>query len=603
MMYTFARSHVPRRGPLRTAVLFAFIFCFFAVSFSHAATYYVRTDGGSAAQCTGLANAPYSGSGTAQACAWSHPFIALPPKSNEHQVPPRIQGGDTLIIGHGSYMMGFGAAGTPEMEACYSGYTTDCHMQPIPAGPDADHKTRVLGEGWDQGCSAPPELWATMGAYHVVNMTSSSNTEVGCLELTDHASCIVNHCFVGNCTGGPTQIDRCVSNTGTWGNNGLWSTDATNVQLHDVNIHGFGGEGVHAGRMTNWDVQRVRIWANGFAGWDADVSNGGSAPTSNSGSLHFSNLEIAWSGCGERYPSGEIFGCWDQNEGGYGDGFATGRTSGDWVFEDSHIHHNVSDGLDLLYADGTGSVTMSRIRAEGNAGNQLKVAGSATIEDSVVIGSCAEPWSTFPQNNDPNEAGYSPSQFVGRYNMELSGNCRASGDAIAMSLAAGQTTTVRQNTITGQGNCLVTAFRGDANTHLLLSNNVLYGSNNDWLTFATGGGTRLTCGFGYWQEDGSPSAQITYDNNLFWAVRNNQCPAGSLCFDPQLNGQALEAFSALPKPNSPIINASNLSDPGALDNRSVERPQLGGYDLGAIEYRGVNSPDNIMFTNGFDGNP
>jgi hypothetical protein len=33
-----------------------------------ATTYYVRTDGGSASQCTGLVNAPYPGSGTGQAC-------------------------------------------------------------------------------------------------------------------------------------------------------------------------------------------------------------------------------------------------------------------------------------------------------------------------------------------------------------------------------------------------------------------------------------------------------------------------------------------------------------------------------------------------------
>jgi hypothetical protein len=41
-----------------------------------AATYYVRTDGGSAAQCSGLADAPYPGAGDSQPCAWEHPFSA-----------------------------------------------------------------------------------------------------------------------------------------------------------------------------------------------------------------------------------------------------------------------------------------------------------------------------------------------------------------------------------------------------------------------------------------------------------------------------------------------------------------------------------------------
>ena len=45
---------------------------------THAATtYYVRTDGGDASQCTGRADAAYPGSGTGQACAWKHPFYAL----------------------------------------------------------------------------------------------------------------------------------------------------------------------------------------------------------------------------------------------------------------------------------------------------------------------------------------------------------------------------------------------------------------------------------------------------------------------------------------------------------------------------------------------
>jgi hypothetical protein len=61
------------------AALFTLIAgCGFAASAS-AATYYVRADGGDAAQCTGTTDAPYGGSGTGQACAWKHPFMALPP--------------------------------------------------------------------------------------------------------------------------------------------------------------------------------------------------------------------------------------------------------------------------------------------------------------------------------------------------------------------------------------------------------------------------------------------------------------------------------------------------------------------------------------------
>ena len=61
-----------------------------------ATTYYVRTDGGSPAQCTGLADAPYPGSGTAQSCAWDHPFRALPPDGT-----PRIACADNQRVAAG----------------------------------------------------------------------------------------------------------------------------------------------------------------------------------------------------------------------------------------------------------------------------------------------------------------------------------------------------------------------------------------------------------------------------------------------------------------------------------------------------------------------
>jgi hypothetical protein len=70
-----------------------------------ATTYYVRTNGGDASQCTGRADAAYPGAGTAQACAWKNPNIALP-----HSGTRRIVGGDTLVIGSGSYQIGSGGA-------------------------------------------------------------------------------------------------------------------------------------------------------------------------------------------------------------------------------------------------------------------------------------------------------------------------------------------------------------------------------------------------------------------------------------------------------------------------------------------------------------
>ena len=58
--------------------------------------------------------------------------------------------------------------------------------------------------------------------------------------------------------------------------------------------------------------------------------------------------------------------------GGYGDGLGTGATAGNWVFEDSAFLHNTSDGLDLLYARAGSSITLRRVHAEGNAGDEIR---------------------------------------------------------------------------------------------------------------------------------------------------------------------------------------------------------------------------------------
>lgn len=53
-------------------ILYIIIFLLLFVNVSNAATYFVRTNGGTTTQCTGLTNANYSGSGSAQACAYSN---------------------------------------------------------------------------------------------------------------------------------------------------------------------------------------------------------------------------------------------------------------------------------------------------------------------------------------------------------------------------------------------------------------------------------------------------------------------------------------------------------------------------------------------------
>jgi len=63
----------------------------------------------------------------------------------------------------------------------------------------------------------------------------------------------------------------------------------------------------------------------------------------------------------------------------------TGDTGGDWIIEDSAFLHNTSDGLDLLYHSLGGRIVLDGVHAEGNAGNQVKVAGQLAITNSLLV--------------------------------------------------------------------------------------------------------------------------------------------------------------------------------------------------------------------------
>jgi hypothetical protein len=512
-------------------------------------TYYVRPDGGSAEQCTGLVDTPYPGNGTAQPCAWDHPFRALPPGGQ-----PRIAGGDTLIIGAGSYMMGYGA---PETENCSADYPWDCHMPSIPSGPDPEHPTRILGVGWDAGCPSPPELWGTERPWFIVNLTDSSNVEIACLEITDHSSCVEFH------TGG-LACKRDTYPFGPWASIGLYAEDSANVYLHDLNIHGLAAGGIHAGRLRDWTVENVRIAGNGWVGWDGDIDG----EDSNSGTLLFRHWTVEWNGCGETWPGGQPTGCWGQTAGGYGDGVGTGETGGHWIVEDSAFRYNTSDGLDLLYARLiTSSIEIRRTIAEGNAGNQLKTNGPTIIENSIVVGNC----------------GFFDGQPF-TYNVD---NCRAAGNALSLTLRPGNQVTVTNNTLTSEGDCLVLAecegnCTGTEAVHL--HNNIFVGQTDFLQPFEN------TCLA--WAEN-FPHNPFDMDYSLITDTKDiPPCPGPhDLCeVSPGLVNTSIDSFDARLLPSSPAIDAGTNTGCPTTDYRGYPRPVDGNgdgqavCDLGAYEW-------------------
>ena len=525
---------------------------------STGATFYIRPDGGTFEQCTGLVNAAYTGSGTNQPCAWNHPFQALPPYGT-----PRITGGDTLIIGTGSYMLGYGAPGAENCD--YEG-SYDCIMLPIPSGPDASHPTRILGEGWDGGCATPPELWGTGRPWHVVNMSGSSNVEVACLEITDHSSCIEDHLFT---TGGSEYTcQRDAPPYGDWAETGLYAEDSANVHLENLNLHGLANNGILAGRLTDWTVDNVRLAGNGLAGWNGDLVGDGSN-SENHGTFIFRHWTVEWNGCGETYPDEQHLGCWGQEAGGYGDGAGFGGTTGGhYIIEDSAFLHNTSDGLDMLYTRLPDAVIeIRRTIAEGNDGNQIKITGAASIENSLIVSNCGYFHDMPFWNNDD--------------------DCRAGGDALVFALQPGGQARVINSTITGEGNCLVIAECAldqtcNGSERVRVQNTIFQGQEVFWSA------GEATC-FAWYDDESSPpmpANPFVVSYSLITGVRFGNvtpCPGeGNLCdVFSDLTSIIIDAFDAHLQAGSPAINAGSTDEAPADD--FTGRPRDATPDIGAYE--------------------
>jgi hypothetical protein len=542
--------------------------------------YFVRPDGGDTTQCTGLSDAAYPGTGEAQACAWDHLFRALPPGSTS-----LLTGGETLVVGAGSYPMGFGAPGA---ERCEEAGSFDCIMPPLPSGPDASRPTRLLGAGWDTGCSDPPELWGTGRPWFLLNLTDSSNVDVGCFEITDHSGCVEAH------TGG-LACERDNSPYGDWASIGVYAEDSANVHLWDLNIHGLAAIGIHAGRLRDWTLDHVRIAGNGSAGWDGDLWD--DLGDANTGIMTFRNWTVEWNGCGETWPGGEPTGCWAQEAGGYGDGVGTGETGGDWHIEDSAFLHNTSDGLDLLYHTLGGSIVLTRVRAEGNAGNQIKVTGPTEITNAVVVGNCAF--------------------FEGQPFSHLVDPCRANGNALAVFFTGGEAVTLTNASVYGQGDGLLMGGVREGSTcdgdeRLVVRNSVFVGDADYFDS------TDIT--FLFYQE-GCAGLVMDSDFNLIQQTKNVECGVqgdfvasgpGDQCTSAGLAGPLSgTSVNMTLGPDSPAIDAADAAtcppDDILGDTRPIDGDGDGSAmcDIGAYERmletkatsgRKTASPPTVVFS-------
>ncbi len=364
-------------------------------------TWYIRRDGGSRysanalkGQCDGRADVAYSGKGLNQHCAFNDVRYLWTDGSyttNTNVGAPAWGwigvGGDTYLIRDGPWRVGqsgpnsgdyFGLAGNPY----------GAGAPPPLSGTYAAH-TRILGENY-ASChaqSARTQLHGGYGVNFVISMAGASYVDVACLDITDYSSC-----------GRSGQTKGCNTNypLDDYATNGIgWSNTSTHDTLTDVRVHGLASAAM-LGPTGDGDVfTYLDILGNAGAGWNADAGDG----TTGTGSLLVQNFNISWNGCAEEYPIVDALpysDCTDDSSphGGYGDGFgtATVASSPGWQahFDQGVVSYNTQDGLDALHLIGSGSsMTITRVLAYGNMGQQIKVGGaSGTATNNLLVTNC-----------------------------------------------------------------------------------------------------------------------------------------------------------------------------------------------------------------------
>ena len=545
-------------------------------SSDHGTTYYVRVDGGDPTQCNGKANAPLNGS-SANNCAWAHIGYALPANGTA-----RIAGGDRLVVANGSYMIGYGMPGTT---GCATAYPNDCKLLPVPSGPSSSLPTRIVGIEYETGCKNKPQLWGTERVTSILDLNNANNIEIQCLEITDHSNCNYAGTYSDpslTCRNSPSGYGAYPN--GTYGDSGIVASNSRNVLLQNLDIHGMAAYGINAAGLTDWTMNYVRLALNGLGGWGGTYKT----YTNMYGTTTLSNMIVEWNGCSDNYPYSDTpYACADQNGGGYGDGIGLDRTGGNFVITDSIFRYNIQDGLDVLYHSEGGSLVVNRVRAEGNVGNQIKIAGNSVVTNSVIIGNC----------------NYISTKIAIPHTSPATGivACRAGGDTLGIALIdrssgmnLGATGYIVNNTITGGGNVMIlgaTVFPVTTNPVLYVSNNILLGDGPNASAVYPGDSAAY-----YDATIDLPTLPIilTAQNNIINSTRtSSRCLTGpsNICnpnvypstsivvganpgnFDPRLKTGSIAIGAGIKSTNSPIDDYFKLT-----------RTQGNLIDIGAVKY-------------------
>ena len=589
----------------RSGLLWLFLALLVSLPLS-AETWYVRQDGGTrysiratTGQCDGKGDAPYSGKGVNQHCAFKD-YRYLWDDQTYNNDAWVIAGGDTVIIrgcasGPNSTApdcrVGWDAATGPGAGYtwCLGGGTTACQNPHIPAGTAAQH-TRILGQNYANCGTATTtdrskltQIFGGFGVGTPLDLRGAQYVDVECIEITRHSNCIW--------FGTPAVPSSCPGQNpvADFDSDGV-RTDANthDVLMQDMWIHGHTGRGVKGPIGGVVTCLRCDLAYNGGAGWDFD--DGAATPMGPGALWNFLYSTIEWSGCNQEYPAVDpipVASCYSQSTGGYGDGVGTPAGTGlSANIDHSQFLYNTQDGLDFGHVDTGGPYTLSITNslAYGNNGGAFKWGPNETtavFTNNVAIANCRRMGSPIPGT---------PKDF----NVRLGDFCRAN-DAVPFDFRQGGTTLFANNTIVTYAPTTFDIACWDAscsNSTLNFFDNIVVGYDNP-VTYSNGGQVGGP-GLFYFQ---APIGIVNRKNNLYYGIGHGfACPTGftgEKCISPGFVGQPtgngstfveseLDNYNFHLASESPAISAGlTYSSIPTLDYFSVTRSNP--PSIGAVE--------------------
>ena len=444
-------------------ILYTILFLFYGTTV-FAATYYVRADGGTLSQCSGLVDAPYTGSSS---CALKHPHWIL----GAGNTAGTYSGGDTIII-YGSFKMGYYSG--ENVGTCSSSWPYSCAVPNIKSGTPSN-PTKIVGKTWDSGCSSKSKLYGSGRLDTMFQVSGTSNAEFRCLEITDHSDCVypVSASHPKDCQATSPYSDDNWTLRGFQGS----GSNSQNVLFQDMHIHGISMYGIQMQINKNIVIKDSVI--EGISSASPIQFTIGALENPTDPTISLINSTLQYNGCVEEYPivnSGhEKFTlCCAQGVCGYTtDGIelhSVADSVGNILVEDSEISHHTHDGLDALYGNGSGLVTIRRSIFSGNQGNAIKAAANTIIEDTFVDGRCSYFHATWSGKRCVPDDGCASG---GTY-------CRASGDTIVFAIRkAGQYLNVYNSTFLNEGNIALYAggYNCDGTEEIISRNNIWVGGD------------------------------------------------------------------------------------------------------------------------------